>query len=65
MDKLALTGLEIFATGRNLFTITNYSGVDPEVNTFGAGISGAGSMNIDNLGTPNVKGFDLGLRFRF
>lgn len=65
LDKLSITGLEIYATGRNLFTITNYSGVDPEVNTFGAGISGAGSMNIDNLGTPNVKGFDLGLRFRF
>lgn len=65
LDKISLTGLEIYATGRNLFTVTNYSGVDPEVNTFGAGISGAGSMNIDNLGTPNVKGFDLGLRFRF
>lgn len=65
LDKLSLTGLEIYATGRNLFTITNYSGADPEVNTFGGGITGAGSMNIDNLGTPNVKGFDLGLRFRF
>jgi len=65
LEKLSLSGLEIYATGRNLFTITDYSGVDPEVNTFGAGISGAGSMNIDNLGTPNVKGFDLGLRFRF
>ncbi len=65
LDKLSITGLELYATGRNLVTITNYSGVDPEVNTFGAGISGAGSMNIDNLGTPNVKGFDLGLKFRF
>jgi len=65
LDKLSISGLELYATGRNLFTITNYSGVDPEVNTFGAGINGAGSMNIDNLGTPNVKGFDLGLKFRF
>ncbi|MDM8160817.1 SusC/RagA family TonB-linked outer membrane protein [Labilibaculum sp. K2S] len=65
LDKLSLTALEIYATGRNLITITNYSGVDPEVNTFGAGISGAGSMSIDNLGTPNVKGFDLGLKFKF
>src|SRR5690606_3994929 len=65
LDKLSITGLELYVTGRNLFTITNYSGVDPEVNTFGAGIAGAGSMNIDNLGTPNVKGFDLGLKFRF
>jgi len=39
--------------------------VDPDVNTFGAGISGAGSMYIDNLGTANTKGFDLGLRFTF
>lgn len=65
LEKFSLTGLELYVTGRNLFTITNYSGVDPEVNTFGAGIAGAGSMNIDNLGTPNVKGIDFGLKFRF
>ena len=44
---------------------TEYSGVDPEVNTYGAGIQGAGSMGIDNLGTPNTRGFDVGLRFKF
>ena len=65
LNKLSISGLELYATGRNLLTITDYSGVDPEVNTFGAGISGAGSVSIDNLGTPNVKGFDLGLKFRF
>ncbi len=65
IDNIALSSLELYATGRNLFTITNYSGVDPEVNTFGAGIAGAGSMSIDNLGTPNVQGFDLGLKIRF
>ncbi|MDG3581692.1 SusC/RagA family TonB-linked outer membrane protein [Galbibacter pacificus] len=65
LDKLSLSALELYATGRNLLTITDYSGVDPEVNTFGAGISGAGSTYIDNLGTPNTKGFDLGLKFTF
>lgn len=65
LEKTAISSVELFATGRNLFTITNYSGVDPEVNTFGAGIAGAGSMSIDNLGTPNVQGFDLGLKVRF
>lgn len=65
LDKLSLSAMEIYATGRNLFTISDYSGVDPDVNTFGAGISGAGSMYIDNLGTANTKGFDLGLRFTF
>ena len=65
ISKWKLSSLSLSATGRNLFTITDYSGVDPEVNTFGAGISGAGSMSIDNLGTPNMKGFDLGLKVRF
>lgn len=65
LDKLSLSSLELYATGRNLLTITDYSGVDPEINTFGAGISGAGSMYIDNLGTPNTQGFDLGLKFTF
>lgn len=65
LDKLNILSGQISFTGRNLFTITDYSGVDPEVNTYGAGIQGAGSMGIDNLGTPNTKGFDLGLRFKF
>ncbi|MDT0675398.1 SusC/RagA family TonB-linked outer membrane protein [Autumnicola musiva] len=65
LDRLNIASAQISVTGRNLFTITDYSGVDPEVNTFGAGIQGAGSVGIDNLGTPNTRGFDLGLRFKF
>lgn len=65
LEKTFFSSVEFYGTGRNLFTITNYSGVDPEVNTFGAGIAGAGSMSIDNLGVPNIKGFDLGLKIRF
>lgn len=65
LEKSVFSSVEFYATGRNLFTMTNYSGVDPEVNTFGAGIAGAGSMSIDNLGTPNIQGFDLGLKVRF
>ncbi len=65
LDKIAIGSMELYATARNLFTISNYSGVDPEINTFGAGISGAGSMYIDNLGTPSTRGFDIGLKFTF
>ncbi|MCB0474625.1 MAG: SusC/RagA family TonB-linked outer membrane protein [Flavobacteriaceae bacterium] len=65
VKKLSLSNVEMYATARNLLTITNYSGVDPEVNTFGAGIDGAGSLSIDNLGTPNTKGFDFGIKFSF
>ncbi|GHA38507.1 SusC/RagA family TonB-linked outer membrane protein [Salinimicrobium marinum] len=65
LESLSILSAQLNITGRNLFTITDYSGVDPEVNTFGAGIAGAGSMGIDNLGTPNTKGVDIGLRFKF
>jgi TonB-linked SusC/RagA family outer membrane protein len=65
LSRINIANAELFATGRNLLTITNYSGVDPEVNTFGAAITGAGSMSIDNLGTPSTKGIDLGLKIRF
>ncbi|MCL6217068.1 SusC/RagA family TonB-linked outer membrane protein [Zunongwangia pacifica] len=65
LDKFNIVSAQLSVTGRNLFTITDYSGVDPEVNTYGAGIQGAGSMGIDNLGTPNTRGFDVGLRFKF
>jgi TonB-linked SusC/RagA family outer membrane protein len=65
LESLSILSAQLHITGRNLFTITDYSGVDPEVNTFGAGIAGAGSMGIDNLGTPNTKGVDIGLRFKF
>lgn len=65
LEKLNIASAQISLTGRNLFTITDYSGVDPEVNTFGAGVQGTGSVGIDNLGTPNTRGFDLGIRFKF
>jgi TonB-linked SusC/RagA family outer membrane protein len=52
-------------TGRNLIIITDYSGVDPEINTIGAAVKGTGSIGIDNLGTPSTKGFDFSLKLTF
>lgn len=48
------------ATGTNLFTITNYKGMDPEVSAAG-GTGGSGSTGIDYLGVPAVKTFTFGL----
>ena len=56
---------QIFLTGRNLLIFTDYTGVDPEVNSIGAFVTGTGSIGIDNLGTPSTKGFDLGFKFTF
>lgn len=46
IDKLKIQEIRLYATGENLFTITNYSGLDPEVNAFG--------------GSNTVRGIDFG-----
>jgi TonB-linked SusC/RagA family outer membrane protein len=45
-DKLSIKSLRLYATGENLFTFTNYTGLDPEVNAFG--------------GSNTVRGIDFG-----
>jgi TonB-linked SusC/RagA family outer membrane protein len=65
LSRVRVNGLEVYATGRNLILLTNYSGVDPEVSSGGAGVGGTGSMGMDNLGVPATRGFDLGLRLNF
>jgi len=65
LEKANVKGLEFYATGRNLLLITDYSGVDPEVSSGGAGVAGTGSMGMDNLGVPATRGLDLGLRLSF
>lgn len=47
IDKLNIKEIRLYATGENLFTITNYSGLDPEVNAFG--------------GSNTVRGIDFGI----
>ena len=63
--KNKISKLQLNITGRNLFILTNYSGVDPEINTIGAAVMGTGSVGIDNLGTPPTKGIDFSLRLTF
>ncbi len=55
-------GLRVSLSAQNLFTITNYSGMDPERAQMGGGIMSAG---IDNVGYPNPRTFLLGLNFTF
>ncbi|MGS2740908.1 SusC/RagA family TonB-linked outer membrane protein [Sinomicrobium sp. M5D2P17] len=51
---------QIYISGQNLITITDYSWWDPEVNS-----QGAGSPGIDYLSYPVAKGFTVGLRMTF
>lgn len=54
--------LSVYVTGRNLITLTNYSGFDPEVNAFG---SSAIEQGIDYGTYPQSRSIVLGLNVEF
>ncbi|WP_374163853.1 SusC/RagA family TonB-linked outer membrane protein [Arcticibacter sp. MXS-1] len=54
-----LQGLGLYVTGQNLFTITNYSGYDPLINSPKAN-GGNQSLGIDYASYPTAKTFIFG-----
>jgi hypothetical protein len=62
LQKLHLKSLSSFITGENLFTLTNYTGQDPEVVPRGADPF---RVAIDYTMTPPSKIFTLGLQVGF
>jgi len=54
--------LNLYVTGQNLYTWTNYSGFDPEVNAFA---STNGVLGIDYGTYPQVRTFIFGLKANF
>ena len=57
-----ISNIRIYVSVNNLFTITNYSGFDPEVNTY-AGSNTA--IGIDNLVYPQARSFLGGIQVTF
>jgi TonB-linked SusC/RagA family outer membrane protein len=55
----------IYATGQNLITITDYSGYDPEVNSYPNSNGNYTSLNTDYNPYPNVKTYLIGLKLGF
>ena len=54
--------LRVSFSAQNLFTITSYSGADPETASMGGGVTSAG---IDYSGYPNPRTFLFGLNLGF
>lgn len=53
---------KLFVTLTNLFTLTSYSGVDPEVSAYGSSALAAG---YDNMTMPQSRSYQFGLRVSF
>lgn len=62
MDRLNLSKIRVYVSGQNLWTITDYSGFDPEVNSAGSSDTNVG---LDLGGYPPSKSFTLGLNLSF
>lgn len=64
ISKLSLSKLRLYVTGQNLFTITNYTGYDPEV----VGANGNGdflSRGFDNGNFPSLRSGIMGIQIGF
>jgi len=65
--------LELSLSGRNLITLTKYTGLDPEISSsnniggggFGAGLNSAWDRGTDHNTMPNLKQISVGLRVGF
>lgn len=60
LKPIGMTKCRFYVTGYNLFTLTSYSGYDPEVN-IGRGIS----PNIDNNMYPRSRSYTIGVQVGF
>lgn len=67
LDKMNLSKLRIYASAQNLFTITDYPGLDPEVGYENNGNNADGNRNIglDYASYPNVKSYTFGINLSF
>ncbi|MFY0628468.1 MAG: TonB-dependent receptor [Reichenbachiella sp.] len=59
LDKIKLSKLRIYASANNLYTFTDYSGYDPEVNAFG---QNSLLLGIDYGGYPLSRTFIAGVQ---
>ena len=62
LSKAFIRNIRVYASMSNIFTITNYSGLDPEVN---AAPSNNFSQGIDNNIYPQTRTITLGLNVNF
>lgn len=72
LKKSGITNLRLYLTASNLFTITGYSGVDPEVNASTTGRTGflesvkvLPTLNMDWGAYPRARTFTLGANISF
>jgi TonB-linked SusC/RagA family outer membrane protein len=62
LKKLGMSNARLYVSATNLWTVTNYSGYDPEGNAYGGTTNIVG---VDFGGYPQAKTYTVGLNFGF
>ena len=62
LERLSISAVQIYLSGKNMFTFTSYSGYDPEVSRFGTNNL---SMGADFGSYPVSKIYMIGLKANF
>ncbi len=57
--------LSLSLTGTNLWLLTNYKGMDPEVSAGGSAVDGAGTQGVDYMGVPATTSISFGFNVKF
>ena len=65
INKIGVTKLRLYASCYNVFTLTGYSGSDPEVNTNVSEKSGYPKVGMDNNAYPRARSFTFGVNASF
>lgn len=60
-----VSSANIWVKGNDLFTWTNYSGIDAVGNSNSAALGGSGGIGIDFWGIPNPRGYSFGVSLTF
>lgn len=66
-NKVRLNNLRVYLQGQNLFTITNYTGADPDISIVGDNNNTGDDqfMGVDQANYPNARQFIFGVNLGF
>jgi hypothetical protein len=68
LSKFGLSNATLYVQGQNLFTLTKYTGLDPEINlrNSNAGTTGFDrQIGVDEGAYPSYRGYIMGLNVSF
>lgn len=65
VNAVKISNARVYITGYNLFCLSGYSGLDPEVNTQPGGASGFPTPNYDYRSYPKARSFTFGVNITF